>query len=271
MNYDISGSGWTCSGEMPAVQGSKLSWWYADVTSSCFTNDVNTRLSRLNDTNLRVKLTFPCSFCTDNQKQVEGVELLTSISSKAAGESIAPATGCRVGPIGFGAGVGDPAALTQDSYLGVTTSPDCALISSAPPVTSGGETIRPGGRVSVQGTVYAPSDAVEIADGDVMYPFASRGLVARHLRVRGMEFRPPYNEPSIENEVDKTANTRQVELTACVRQSSDVAAPCGTLSGDQVVARAGVRFAEDTSPSAPSSPSARMRVPQVMWWNTEKQ
>lgn len=271
LNYEVSGTGWTCSGDMPAIQGSKLSWWYADVTASCFTSDTATRLSRLNDANLKVKLTLPCSFCTNNQKQIEGVELLTSISSTSSAMSIAPATGCRVGPIGFGAGVGDGAPLTQDSYLGVTTSPDCAVISSAPPVMAGGEIDRPGGRVSVQGTIYAPSDAVEIADGDVMYPFASRGMVARHLRVRGMQFRPPYDEPSIENDIDKTANSRQVELTACVRQSTNTTTKCGSLAGDQVVAKAGVRFAEDTSASSPASPpSARMRVPQVIWWNTER-
>lgn len=272
VNYEVSGSSggnWSCSGSMPAMQASKLSWWYQDIGTCAEFNSAAKRLSHLNDPTLKVKLTFPCLFCTNNNKQVEGVEILPTITS--TGNSVTPATGCRVGPIGYGAGVGDQSPLTQDSYLAVTSSPECALISSTAPTTSGGALVRPGGRVSVQGTIYAPSDAIEIADGDVMYPFASRGLVARHLRVRGMQFRPPYNDTSITNDIDKSAHDRLVNLVACSRSSANVTTPCGSLAGDKVLAKAGVRFAVDTSPSAPSSPpDAKVRIPQVLWWDSEK-
>lgn len=266
VDYTI-GNGATdwCSRTFPAT--GTVGWFSSDVWTACFGGTSSTAISRLNDPNLRVTMKFGCTFCVNNKKRIEGIELL--VNWKGVNNVVAPASGCRLSQMGYGSGVGDYADTTQANYVSATQGTDCALISGAPPVVDGTGTVtRPGGRVSIQGTIYAPNDALEIADGDVMYPYASRGIVARHLRVRGMQYRPGYEDASIAGAVDKAPNDRQVELTACLRTTTNVTAACGTTSGDVILARAGVRFTIDTrTPTTP--PAERTKKPIVLWWNSE--
>lgn len=257
----------TLQGALPAT--SQLNWYSIDLTSMCGLNSASS-FTWLNASNSWVKLKFNCSLCILNKKQVEGVELQVSLATPVNTNVITPTTGCLLSETGFGSGIGDSSAVTQANYVSATNGPDCARISGTAPVMSSDAVtvLRGGGRFSAQGTLYAPNDAMEISDGDIMYPFASRGLVARHLRVRAMRYRAGYSGASLSGDLDKTPFDRQVELTACARASADVVTDCGSLSGDLVLGRAGVRFTVDRN--MPASPQAdRLRVPILLWWNTE--
>jgi hypothetical protein len=84
---------------------------------------------------------------------------------------------------------------------------DCALIK-----VDSVEALR--GRVSIKGTVYAPSAAFDIDDSDVLYPFFGRGLVARHLRLKAFKYRGT-TVPVASNVIDTTPADRVVTFYAC--------------------------------------------------------
>ena len=73
------------------------------------------------------------------------------------------------------------------------------------------------GRFSIKGTGYLPSGVIDIDDADVVYPFFSRGLIARHLRLKSFKYRSGYNEPLFNNWIDTTPSERQVMFYACVK------------------------------------------------------
>ena len=263
LDYTINlSSGAPCTGQLPSSP--VMRWFSLDVTS-CLDN-----IAKVNSIT-NVSLKFNCNVCTGNVKKLEGAELI--IDFNGTGNVITPATGCKTGQMGFGSGVGDT-AVNETSYFSATQGTDCALISGAP-ASVGSDVTSPDivsrtGRVSVLGTIYAPSDALEMADGDIDYPLASRGVVARHLRVRAAETRPLYGDPMIDGVIDKSPFDRQTELAACIRQSTDITTPCGSAAGDKVLARAGVRFTVDTTATALPS-TQRLRLPIVEWWNSEIQ
>ena len=72
-------------------------------------------------------------------------------------------------------------------------APDCALLGVDAPFWDQ----LPGrrGRMSIKGTVYAPSAAIDVDDTDVWYPIVSRGIVARHLRIRGFKYHAATTSP----------------------------------------------------------------------------
>ena len=124
------------------------------------------------------------------------------------------------------------------------------------------------GRFSAKGTIYAPSAALDIDDEDVLYPFFSRGLVARTLMLRGFRYRietPVADVPTL----DKSQNPREATFTACVRGAGRSAetGECNSGLGDVVLARARVRFeAQSDWPDPPT----RARVPKIQWWSVNR-
>ncbi len=240
-----------------ALPANKTMQWFSMDVSGCFALDSGDSTAWLND--VAVDLSFKCvtcSFLGEDVKYVSTVELIPMIGAKSADRRVVlPAGGCRLSPSGYGAGVGDyraPDRYDKPGFLELATtetrSRDCALIS--------------GGRVSINGTIYSPSDALEIADSDSRYPFASRGLVARHLRIRAYNTPMSPQEPSISNKLDGTPAPREALFIACIRNDSTSTAACGSASGDRVLTRARVRFGLDNAKLA--------KVPNIVWWSTDR-
>ena len=123
------------------------------------------------------------------------------------------------------------------------------------------------GRVSVQGTIYAPSSAIEIDDTDVAYPLATRGIVARHLRVSGFAPRDNYDGFAVDTYVDRTPAPREALFTACVPVVSAANQPCG--AGDRILTRARVRYELATSEQEPD-PVKRAKLPVIQWWSNDR-
>ncbi len=219
-----------CSGTL--APSNSVIWGTADITS-CFNLGAGRTLTRLND--LAVEWSSVCgSPCydvgQDLQDQLEGVELLVTVGPASdTTQTVVPATGCRnTTATGYGAGSGNPSAAYNDAREGR----DCALIS--------------GGRVAVMGTIYAPSDALEINDTAALYPLASRGLVARHLRVRAYKYGSGYSGPTVTTTIDSTTGDRDTVFVACIRSASSTAA-CGSAPGDRVLTKSRVVLHADGS------------------------
>lgn len=168
------------------------------------------------------------------------------------------------------------------NYAYGDANPDCALIKSDlarnnddwafPWEEEDGDSR---GRISVKGTIYAPSSAVEVDDTDSAYPLATRGAVLRHLRISGFQLRQNYDAPAIDTRVDRTAAPRQVTVTACIQSAARRAAreECG--GPDRILTQALVRFDIDTSDAnndgTPDvAPERRARVPQVLAWSDNR-
>lgn len=157
-------------------------------------------------------------------------------------------------------------------------SPDCAVVKSDTVVRNvadwldfinvedwlGLESEKPIGRISVQGTIYAPTAAIDVDDQDVAYPLATRGVVARHLRIKGFRQRDGYNGPAISTVIDDTRRNREVTFVACERgegrTAADFAEPCSPTL-DRILTKARVNF---------SYLSKTESQPEVIWWSDER-
>lgn len=255
---NASGASTYCSrvDALPANRQTK--WEMIDITD-CMDLGAGDSTGRINDVSVEVR--HQCNSCDPwpwlKVKRLASVEIIPTIGAKTTvARTVLPAGGCRTSPSGYGAGVGD--ALIQTSIpdsggiFSLTTSEaysrDCALIS--------------GGRVSINGTIYSPSDALEIADSDSRYPFASRGIVARHLRIRAYNTPLSPQEPAISNQIDGTPAPREATFVACERSDTTKTDTCGTVAGDRVLTRARVRFELDNSKAT--------TVPNIVWWSTDR-
>jgi hypothetical protein len=134
--------------------------------------------------------------------QLDGIELIATLAPTNPNTTLRPQRGCITG--------------SPNLWYGAST-PDCSLLRVDASVVEGLSLRR--GRLSIKGTVYAPSAAIDISDTDVVYPIASRGLIARHLRIRGFNYRNSYNEPAFSNWLDTTPSARQVTFYACGKAS----------------------------------------------------
>ena len=188
-----------------------------DVPSACLTSS---RLGSAFD----VRWTAGSS----GSPKLDGVEFIVTLSPTDPNTTLRPQNGCITASPDYWFGMGQG------------SSPDCAMLR----VDSRFETPIGGifgglrqGRLSVKGTIYAPSGVVDIDDTDVWYPIASRGIVARHLRIRGFQYRSGFNEPIFNDYVDKTSATRQVVFLACEKDSG----AC-TPTDSSLVGRAAVEF-----------------------------
>lgn len=154
-------------------------------------------------------------------------------------------------------------------------SPDCAVIRATTDKQSDSWALpwaaKEGewrGRVSVRGTIYAPSAAMEVDDDDYAYPLSSRGVVLRHLMVSGWAARDGYQLAAIGNVGDNTPAPREMTFVACrqdlTRQALVPPVPCDA-SVDNILTRARVRFAIDPDSAVPKPNKAR--IPQFVWWS----
>lgn len=124
------------------------------------------------------------------------------------------------------------------------------------------------GRLSIQGTVYAPSAALEIDELDSAYALAARGLVLRHLRVKGFQNRPGYNLPVIDTQLDTRQQPREATFVACLNPAgTGSATECNPSAGneDRILTKARVRFEAVQDPSVPGG-----WRPEVIWWNDQR-
>jgi hypothetical protein len=250
---------------------SDLTWDMADLTS-CIT------LATLQQ-GFSVDLVFSTNlYCTFNScpgigstsevtDYVDGMEVLVDLKQAVPSTTnpvVAPSSGCVRG---------------VPNYYNGDPGRDCALVrasSNAPlniPIL-GPSATQSQGRMSVKGTIYAPSAAIDVDDFGIRYPLFSRGLVARTLMFRrvGTQEAPP----AANNTIDKTPKPRTVTFTACVRDalyppSVDPSGwRCGLRSGDSILATARVQFGLDipANPSPTNLPKAR--VPKILWWTSER-
>ena len=159
---------------------------------------------------------------------------LAPLSSTSA--SVIPQSGCIVAHATYNAGVDQP---------------DCALIkvNTSDPVDNVNnpslavKEAQWRGRFNVQGTVYAPSSAVEVDDTDVAYPLVTRGAVLRTLRVSGYAFRSGYDGTAIDDTIQTDPKPREATFTACIQVTSADGDPCDVGSGrDRILTRARVLF-----------------------------
>ncbi len=167
-----------------------------------------------------------------NCPKLDGVEFIVTLTPTNRDTTLNPQNGCITASpdYWFGAGQG--------------VSQDCAMVRVDSRFTTPIGGIFGGvrqGRVSVKGSIYAPSGVVDIDDTDVWYPIASRGVVARHLRIRGFQYHDGFNDPAFNSYVDQTAATRQVVFLACEKDSG----AC-TPDDPSLIGRAAVEFAADT-------------------------
>jgi hypothetical protein len=174
-----------------------------------------------------------------------------------ASPRLVPQSGCIVAHPNYNEGAGGP---------------DCALVRAVQSTGSdnytapwNNPTAHSVGRFSVQGTIYAPASAIEVDDTDVAYPLATRGLIARHLRVSGFEPRTNYDGIAIDTFVDRTPQPREALFTACVQKVSASTEPCAP--GDQILTRARVRYNLD---AAEPDPTKRAKVPVIEWWSNDR-
>jgi hypothetical protein len=169
---------------------------------------------------------------TSGSPKLDGVEFIVTLSPTDPNTTLRPQNSCITASPDYWFGMGQG------------SSPDCPVlrVDSRFQTPIGGifGGIRQG-RLSVKGTIYAPSAAVDLDDTDVWYPIASRGMIVRHLRVRGFQYHEGFNEPIANNYVDKTAATRQVVFLACEKDSG----AC-TPSDSSLVGRAAVEFEAQT-------------------------
>lgn len=193
--------------------------------------------------------------------ELDGVESIVTLTPNNANTTLRPAAGC--------------ATVSPNYWYGVG-SPDCALLRVDGPVDQNGSFIGqfiPGsqrqrrGRISVKGAIYAPSHVVDIDDEDLTYPIASRGLVVRHMRMRGFKYGDPtWQKAVFNNYVDSRPSARQVAFIVCEKDSG----PCPstipnpsfnsslpesptnrkTLANPDVIGRAGVSFEAQTNKPA---------------------
>lgn len=191
---------------------------------------------------------------------LEGVELDIALEPDAAYANtpmLIPQYGCIVAHPNYEAGDGTPdcAVMKADSRN--------ASENVTPPFSSNREGYW-AGRLSVKGTIYAPSSAIEFDDGDYAYPLATRGIVVRHLRVSGWNMRPGYQGIPVSNNIDTTPAPREATFVACSQSASRKAAnkPCEEGQGDVIRAASRVRFEVDAA-------AKKANIPNVQWWSTD--
>jgi hypothetical protein len=242
-------------------------------TRNC-TSQSNAAGAALPSTTVRWKANVPSEFvpfvgrcviiitCTYTQEDyLDGIELdVTLKPSDPNVPMLRPQSGC---------------ITAHPNYTGGEATPDCAVVRADSFVSSDqreSATATRGtwaGRVSVKGTIYAPSAAVEIDDSDIAYPLATRGAILRHLRISGATTRSGYTDPMIGGDIDRTPAPRVATLTACRRSAADLAdpatadLPCGENDDDRMLTQAGVRF---MTPEQQGETVSAANAPKVEWW-----
>ena len=174
--YDLVGFPGGCGAAQAMPAGSAMQAQSVDVTS-CMT--AANRIASTFDVrwHARSSCFISCSVATD---QLDGIELMVTLVPTNPDTTLRPAYGC---------------ITSSPNYWYGTNSPECALLKVDAPFASVVSTRR--GRMSIKGTVYAPSAVIDVDDGDVYYPIFGRGLIARHFRLKGFGYHPGYSAPIV--------------------------------------------------------------------------
>ncbi len=182
--------------------------------SSCM--KASNRIASAYDVKWSAKGSGSCSGATC--PQLDGIEFIVTLAPTDPNASLRPQNGCLT--------------ISANFWYGVS-APDCALMRVDAPFWDQ----LPGrrGRMSVKGTIYAPSAAIDIDDTDVNYPLASRGLIARHLRIRGFQYASGYSEPAFSNWLDTTSSARQVLFYVCGKSTGVCSQTDSTRKGRAAV------------------------------------
>jgi hypothetical protein len=166
--------------------------------------------------------------------RLDGVEFIVTLAPTNENTHLRPQHGCIT--------------ASPNLWYG-TGSPDCSVVRVDGPIDTSGNLlggifggIERRGRLSVKGSIYAPSASIDIDDEDVWYPIAERGIVARHLRIRGFKYHDGYFEPAFNNWLDKDPASRSVVFLACAKDSGACTSTDDSLSG-----RAAVSYTAVTS------------------------
>ncbi|MBX3313996.1 MAG: hypothetical protein KF906_06730 [Actinobacteria bacterium] len=188
---------------------------------------------------------------------LDGIELDVTIAPTDTSKAwLRPQSGC---------------ITAHPNYNGGTGNPDCAVIRADTSDFSDDWTPfwadkegQSRGRLSVKGTIYAPTAAIEVDDTDDAYPLATRGAILRHLRVSGWGFRPNYSGEAISNEINKDPDPREATFLACIQSDARRALPaadrsCDAGEGDKILTRSRVRF-EGTGADKP----------KIVWWSDDR-
>ncbi len=215
----------------------------------------------------RANRTAICGFgsCTGGiDEKIDGIQMLVNLKPLDANSRvIVPASGCTRGLPNYWAGLANPdcAVLKADST--VQNSPIPLLQT---------DESKWFGRFSVQGTIYAPSGAVEIDDSDAAYPAVTRGMVVRHLRVTGYAKRSGYVGSSVDVVIKKDTAPREATFLACIQSAARVTAnaACDATAGDRLLTRARVRFEIDPATASNPAVAPKANVPQTLWWSTKR-
>lgn len=220
--YELVGFPGACGSQKSVALGSDLQTQTYDVTS-CMT--ASNRIGSAFNVTWHAKTACDGhGSCTGND-QLDGVEIIVTLAPTDPNAKLRPASGC---------------ITVSPNYAEGASDPDCALVKVDGSFTNILSTRR--GRFSVKGTAYLPSGVIDIDDSDVVYPFFSRGLIARHFRLKSFKYRSGYNEPVFNNWIDTTPSERQVMFYACVKDTGACTSTDATQQG-----RTFVTFAAITS------------------------
>jgi hypothetical protein len=169
-------------------------------------------------------------------QQLDGVQVIVTLGlANVSNQNVLiPESGC--------------VTASPNYWYGVSS--DCAVLRADSTYSTDVSTRR--GRMSIKGTVYIPSGAMDIDDTDVYYPLAGRGIIARHLRIRGFQNHSGYGTPAFSNFVDQTESERDVVFLVCEKASGACTASDSTLRG-----RAAVSFAAMPTPTSDSTPTVK--------------
>jgi hypothetical protein len=221
-SFNFSGSSFSsaCTNQTNVERGSSLQTQTYDA-SACLTTS---RIASTFDVVWHAKSDCGSGTCSFND-QLDGIEIIITLAPTDPNAKLRPASGC---------------ITVSPNYAEGASDPDCALVKVDGSFTNILSTRR--GRMSIKGTAYLPSGVIDIDDSDVVYPFFSRGLVARHFRLKSFRYRSGYNEPVFNNWLDTTPSERQVMFYACVKGSGACTSTDETQQG-----RAFVTFAAITN------------------------
>ena len=218
--YELVGFSGACGQQKDVALGAELQTRTYDVTS-CMT--AGNRIGSSFDVRWHAKTS--CLFSCSANDQLDGIEVIVTLAPNDPNTHLRPASGC---------------VTVSPNYAEGASDPDCALLKVDGSFTNVLSTRR--GRMSIKGSAYLPSSVVDIDDSDVVYPFFSRGLIARHFRLKSFKYRAGYNEPVFNNWVDTTPSERQVMFYACVKSSGACTSTDPTQTG-----RTFVTFAAGTN------------------------
>jgi hypothetical protein len=197
--YELVGLPGACGTAQNVATGDNRQTAEYDVTS-CLT--ASNRIGSQLDVKWHARWSCFLFSCDSRHDELDGIEFVVTLAPTNPDTTLRPENGCIV---------------DSPNYYYGNNSPDCALLKvDAPWFTS----VSPRrGRVSVKGTVYAPSAAIDVDDTDVWYPLFSRGLIARHFRLKGFKYHTGYNEPIASTYVNRTPTGRQVLFYACKKDT----------------------------------------------------